>query len=163
MTSIWRHLSFLQTIVHNSNSIEPTNFVLGTNTQQHNIHLMIKMKVTLTDDGWFAPMGFVLCTRILGRFAPSGFVLCTHILGRFTPSGFMLRTSILGRFAPPDFLLRKDKCVLIALLPWISRLYLARFVRMFFALFSQKFVCIIFFSKTNTWCIISFCMSIRSN
>ena len=33
-----------------SNSIEPTNFVLGTNTQQHNVHLMMKMKVTLTDD-----------------------------------------------------------------------------------------------------------------
>ena len=48
MTSLWRHLSFLQTIV--SNSIEPTNFILGTNTQQHNVHLMIKMKVTLTDD-----------------------------------------------------------------------------------------------------------------
>ena len=31
-------------------SIEPTNFVLGTNTQQHNVHLMIKIKVTLTDD-----------------------------------------------------------------------------------------------------------------
>ena len=31
-----------------SNSIKPTNFILGTNTQQHNIHLM--MKVTLTDD-----------------------------------------------------------------------------------------------------------------
>ena len=41
---------FLQTIVHISNSIEPTNFVLRTNTQQHNIHLMVNMKVTLTDD-----------------------------------------------------------------------------------------------------------------
>ena len=50
MTSLWRHLSFLQTIVHISNSIEPKNFVLGTNTQQNNVHLMIKMKVTLTDD-----------------------------------------------------------------------------------------------------------------
>ena len=48
MTSLWRHLCFLKTIVHISKSIEPTNFVLGTNTQQHNIHLMIKMKVTLT-------------------------------------------------------------------------------------------------------------------
>ena len=43
-------LSFLQTIVHISNSIELKNFVLGTNTQQHNVHLMMKMKVTLTDD-----------------------------------------------------------------------------------------------------------------
>ena len=31
-------------------SMKPRNFVLGTNTQQHNVHLMIKMKVTLTDD-----------------------------------------------------------------------------------------------------------------
>ena len=29
---------------------ESTNCVLGTNTPQHNGHLMIKMKVTLTDD-----------------------------------------------------------------------------------------------------------------
>ena len=36
MTSLWRHLSFLQTIVHISNSIEPKIFVLGINTQQHN-------------------------------------------------------------------------------------------------------------------------------
>ena len=50
MRSLWRHLSFLQTIVHISNSIEPTNFVLGTNTQQYNVHLIIKLKVTLTDD-----------------------------------------------------------------------------------------------------------------
>ena len=50
MTSLWHHLSFLQTIVHISNSIEPRNFVLGTNTQQRNVHLMITMKVTLTDD-----------------------------------------------------------------------------------------------------------------
>ena len=50
MTSFWRHLKFLQTIVHISYSIEPTNFVLGINTKQHNVHLMIKMKVTLTDD-----------------------------------------------------------------------------------------------------------------
>ena len=45
MTSMWRHGSFLQT-----NSIEPTNFILGTNTQENNVHLMIKMKVTLTVD-----------------------------------------------------------------------------------------------------------------
>ena len=50
MTSLWRHFSFLQRIVHISNSIEPTNFVLGTNIQQHNVQLMIKMKVTLVDD-----------------------------------------------------------------------------------------------------------------
>ena len=49
MMSLWRHLSFLQRNVHISNSIEPTNFVLRTNTQQHNVHLMMKMKVTLTD------------------------------------------------------------------------------------------------------------------
>ena len=35
---------------HISNSIEPTNFVLGFNTQQHDVHLMIKIKVNLTDD-----------------------------------------------------------------------------------------------------------------
>ena len=34
MTSLWRHLSFLHTIVHISNSIEPTNFLLGTNIQK---------------------------------------------------------------------------------------------------------------------------------
>ena len=50
MTLLWRHLSFLQTIVHISKSIKPTNFVLGTNTHQHNVHLMMKMKMTLTDD-----------------------------------------------------------------------------------------------------------------
>ena len=52
MTSLWRHLSFLQTriIVHISYSIEPTHFVLRTNTQQHNVHLITKIKVTLTDD-----------------------------------------------------------------------------------------------------------------
>ena len=37
-------------MVHISNHIEPTNFVLGTNTQQYNVHQMIEMKVTLTDD-----------------------------------------------------------------------------------------------------------------
>ena len=42
-------ISFLQTIVHISNSIEHTNFILNTNIQQHDVHLMIKMKVTLTD------------------------------------------------------------------------------------------------------------------
>ena len=42
--------SFKFTIVHISNSIEHTNFVLGMNTQQYNVHLIIKMKVTLTDD-----------------------------------------------------------------------------------------------------------------
>ena len=31
-------------------SIEPTNFVLGTNTRQHKVHQMIKMKLTLTED-----------------------------------------------------------------------------------------------------------------
>ena len=40
----------MQTIVHISNSIESTNFVLGAITQQYNVHLIIKMKVTLTDD-----------------------------------------------------------------------------------------------------------------
>ena len=33
MTSLWRHSNFLQTIVHISNSIEHTQFILGTNTQ----------------------------------------------------------------------------------------------------------------------------------
>ena len=32
MTLLWRHLGFLQTIVHISNSIKPTNSVFGTNT-----------------------------------------------------------------------------------------------------------------------------------
>ena len=31
-------------------STEPTNFIFGTNIQQHKVHLMIKMKLTLTDD-----------------------------------------------------------------------------------------------------------------
>ena len=39
--------SFLQTIVHISNSIEPTNFILGTNVQLHKVHLVIRWKVTL--------------------------------------------------------------------------------------------------------------------
>ena len=58
MTSLQRHLSFLKTIVHILNCIEPTNFVLGTNTQQHNVHLglMIKIKVTLTDDEVYKKM-----------------------------------------------------------------------------------------------------------
>ena len=47
---IMTSLSFLQTIVHISNSIEPTTFVLEINAQQYNVHLMIKMKVTFTDD-----------------------------------------------------------------------------------------------------------------
>ena len=34
-----------------SKSIEPTNFRLGTNTQQHNVHLMIKDESDL--DGWW--------------------------------------------------------------------------------------------------------------
>ena len=41
---------FLETIVYISISIEPTNFVLETNTQKYNFHLIIKMKATLTDD-----------------------------------------------------------------------------------------------------------------
>ena len=35
---------------HISNSIEHTNFIFGTNTQQHDVHMIIKVKVTLTDD-----------------------------------------------------------------------------------------------------------------
>ena len=42
-------LKFSPKIVHISNSIEHTKFILSTNKQHHNIHLMIKMKVTLTD------------------------------------------------------------------------------------------------------------------
>ena len=39
-------------IVHISNSIVPTNIAIGTNmpTQQHNVHLMINIKVILMDD-----------------------------------------------------------------------------------------------------------------
>ena len=40
-TLLGRHLSFLQTIVHISNYIDYTNFILGTNTQQHDVNLMI--------------------------------------------------------------------------------------------------------------------------
>ena len=47
MTSLLRHLSFLQTIIHILNFIESTNFVLGTNVQQNKVHLMIQVKVTL--------------------------------------------------------------------------------------------------------------------
>ena len=39
---------FLQTIFHISNSIEPTNFILGTNVQLHKVHLLIRVEVTLT-------------------------------------------------------------------------------------------------------------------
>ena len=44
MTSLGRHLSFLKTIVHISNSIELKNFILGTKTQQHDFHLMINLQ-----------------------------------------------------------------------------------------------------------------------
>ena len=43
-----RHLWFLHTNVHISNSTEPTNLNVGTNIQQHEIHLRIKVQVTLT-------------------------------------------------------------------------------------------------------------------
>ena len=49
MTSLRRHLNFLQTFVHISNSIEPTNFILGTNVQLHKVHVLIRVKVTLTE------------------------------------------------------------------------------------------------------------------
>ena len=43
--------NFHQTIVHTSKSIEATKFILGTNIQQQKVLLlMIKVKVTLTDD-----------------------------------------------------------------------------------------------------------------
>ena len=35
-------------IVHISNFTESTNFIFATNIQQHKIHLMIKVQVTLT-------------------------------------------------------------------------------------------------------------------
>ena len=35
-------------LVHISNSTGPTNFIFGTNIQQHKIHIMIKVQVTLT-------------------------------------------------------------------------------------------------------------------
>ena len=38
---------FLQTIVYILKSFEPTNFILGTNIQQNEVHTMIK--ATLTD------------------------------------------------------------------------------------------------------------------
>ena len=41
---IWRHLGFQQTIFHISNSIEPTNSILGTNVQLHKVHLLIRVK-----------------------------------------------------------------------------------------------------------------------
>ena len=44
MTSWWCKLSFLYTNVHISNSIELTNFLFGTNIQQHKIHLWSKRK-----------------------------------------------------------------------------------------------------------------------
>ena len=42
--------TILHTNVHISNSSEPTNFIFGTTTniQQHKIHLMITVQVTLT-------------------------------------------------------------------------------------------------------------------
>ena len=33
-------------IVHISNSIEPTNFILGTNVQLHKVHLLSRVIVT---------------------------------------------------------------------------------------------------------------------
>ena len=49
MYELRRHLSFLQTI-RISNFIKPTNFILGTNIQQHKVYLIIKVNVTLIDD-----------------------------------------------------------------------------------------------------------------
>ena len=49
MTSLLRPLSFLQTIVHISISIETTNFKLGTDIQHYKVHLIIRVQVTLTD------------------------------------------------------------------------------------------------------------------
>ena len=40
---------FSQNSFHVSNSVEPTNFILGTNIHQHKEHLITKVKVTLTD------------------------------------------------------------------------------------------------------------------
>ena len=39
---------FSATILNISNSIEPTNFILGTNVQLHKAHLLSRVKVTLT-------------------------------------------------------------------------------------------------------------------
>ena len=36
------------TIFHILNSIEPINFILGTDVQIHKLHLLIRVKVTLT-------------------------------------------------------------------------------------------------------------------
>ena len=44
MTSWWRNLRFLHSIVNISISTEFTNFIFGTNIQQHEIHLMTKCK-----------------------------------------------------------------------------------------------------------------------
>ena len=41
MTSLWHHLSFLQTIVHISNSIEPTILILDATVLQRKVHLII--------------------------------------------------------------------------------------------------------------------------
>ena len=45
LTQLWRHLSFLQTMVHSSNSIEPTNFILGTNVHVHNMDITWRSQV----------------------------------------------------------------------------------------------------------------------
>ena len=42
-------LSFQHTIFHILNSIEPINFILGTDVQIHKVHLLIRVKVTLTE------------------------------------------------------------------------------------------------------------------
>ena len=39
---------FLHTNVYIPNSAEPTNFIFGTNIQQHKIDIMIKVQVTLS-------------------------------------------------------------------------------------------------------------------
>ena len=46
VTSLWRHLSFLQTIVYISNSIEPTDFILGTKVQPNKAHSMTQVPMT---------------------------------------------------------------------------------------------------------------------
>ena len=46
--SLWRHLNVLHTNGHILISTEPINLNFGTIIQQHKIHTMIKVQVTLT-------------------------------------------------------------------------------------------------------------------
>ena len=81
---------FFQTIVHISNFIEPTNFVHGTNTQQYNVHLIIKKKVNLTDDEGHRRRSKVTKRNIQYKFYVFFWFLINSILSWIADKHFVL-------------------------------------------------------------------------